>query len=206
MSMRHTTTGRRALAAAALAAVFGLALTGCGDDGGSDEAKQGGESSAKPSEPATSPTEEKGEQQPDTATGENVDPNAKLAEVRGDGLVMTIHQAKRDSGGFITLQASIKNEGTQSKNTTAWAGTETALLAKNPNSVAGATLVDKVGKKRYYILRDTENRCLCTTGIPPLLAGKTTSVFMQFPAPPETTTEVDFTLPTFATTSVKISG
>ncbi|CAM5328497.1 hypothetical protein [Streptomyces badius] len=206
MSIRYTTTGRRALAAAALAAVFGLALTGCGDDGGSDEAKHGGESSAKPSGPATSPTEGKGEQQPDTAAGENVDPNAKLAEVRGDGIVMTIHQAKRDSGGFITLQASIKNEGTQSKNTTAWAGTETALLAKNPNSVAGATLVDKVGKKRYYILRDTENRCLCTTGIPPLLAGKTTSVFMQFPAPPETTTEVDFTLPTFATTSVKISG
>ncbi|MET8940742.1 hypothetical protein ABZ329_23510 [Streptomyces rubiginosohelvolus] len=205
MSMRHTTTGRRALAAASLAAVFSLALTGCGDDGGG-EAKQGGENSAKPSEPATPPTEEKGEQQPDTAAGENVDPNAKLAEIRGDGLVMTIHQAKRDSGGFITLQASIKNEGTQSKNTTAWAGTETALLAKNPNSVAGATLVDKVGKKRYYILRDTENRCLCTTGIPPLLAGKTTSVFMQFPAPPETTTEVDFTLPTFATTSVKISG
>ncbi|MGW4039675.1 hypothetical protein ACWEIM_25935 [Streptomyces sp. NPDC004778] len=206
MSIRHTTTGRRALVAASLAVVCSLALTGCGDDGGGDEAKQGGENSAKPSEPATPPTEEKGEQQPDTAAGENVDPNAKLAEIRGDGLVMTIHQAKRDSGGFITLQASIKNEGTQSKNTTAWAGTETALLAKNPNSVAGATLVDKVGKKRYYILRDTENRCLCTTGIPPLLAGKTTSVFMQFPAPPETTTEVDFTLPTFATTSVKISG
>ncbi|MEU9707065.1 hypothetical protein AB0E21_00385 [Streptomyces sp. NPDC047967] len=206
MSIRHTTTGRRALAAAALATVISLAVTGCGDDGGSDEAKQGGDNPAKTSEPAAPPTEEKGEQQPGTAAGENVDPNAKLAEVRGDGLVMTIHQAKRDSGGFITLQASIKNEGTQSKNTTAWAGTETALLAKNPNSVAGATLVDKVGKKRYYILRDTENRCLCTTGIPPLLAGKTTSVFMQFPAPPETTTEVDFTLPTFATTSVKISG
>ncbi|CAM5583152.1 hypothetical protein [Streptomyces] [Streptomyces griseus] len=172
MSIRHTTTGRRALAVAALTAVFGLALTGCGDDGGSDEAKQGGENSAKSSAPASPPTEEKGEQQPDTAAGENVDPNAKLAEIRGDGLVMTIHQAKRDSGGFITLQASIKNEGTQSKNTTAWAGTETALLAKNPNSVAGATLVDKVGKKRYYILRDTENRCLCTTGIPLFWPGR----------------------------------
>ncbi|WP_433402660.1 hypothetical protein [Streptomyces sp. CA-146814] len=206
MSIRHTTTGRKALAAAALTAVFGLALTGCGGDGGSDEAQQGGENSAQPSAPAPAPTEDKGEQQPDTAAGENVDPNVKLAEIRGDGLIMTIHQAKRDSGGFVTVQASIRNDGTQSKNTTAWAGTETALLAKNPNSVAGATLVDKVGKKRYYILRDTENRCLCTTGIPPLLAGKTTSVFMQFPSPPNTTTEVDFTLPTFGTTSVKISG
>ncbi|WP_097866641.1 hypothetical protein [Streptomyces sp. rh34] len=206
MSMRHTTTGRRALAAAALTAVFSLALAGCGDDGGSDEAKQGGKNSAAPSAPVSPSEDEDGDQSPDTAAGENVDPNAKLAEVRGDGLVMTIHQAKRDSGGFVTLQASIRNDGTESRNTTAWAGTESALLAKNPNSVAGATLVDKVGKKRYYILRDTESRCLCTTGIPPLLAGKTTSVFMQFPAPPSTTTEVDFTLPTFATTSVRISG
>ncbi|MEV8445383.1 hypothetical protein [Streptomyces parvus] len=203
MSMRRTTT-RRAMAAVSMTAALAFALAGCGDDGGE---KPGNEGSSAPSAPASPSAEDKGEpQQEDTAAGENVDPNAKLAEIRGDGLVMTIHQAKRDSGGFITLQASIKNEGTQSKNTTAWAGTETALLAKNPNSVAGATLVDKVGKKRYYILRDTENRCLCTTGIPPLLAGKTTSVFMQFPAPPETTTEVDFTLPTFATTSVKISG
>ncbi|WP_439082337.1 hypothetical protein [Streptomyces sp. WL006] len=204
MSIRHTAVGLRVLTAAALTTVLGLALTSCGDDGGSDEAKQGAQGSSAP--PAPSPAEKKEEGQPDTAAGEGVDPNAKLAEVRGDGMVMTIHQAKRDPGGFITLQASIKNEGTQSKNTVAWAGTETALLAMNPNSVAGATLVDKVGKKRYYILRDTENRCLCTTGIPPLLAGKTTSVFMQFPAPPSTTTEVDFTLPTFATTSVKISG
>ncbi|SCE60759.1 hypothetical protein GA0115253_108737 [Streptomyces sp. Termitarium-T10T-6] len=204
MSMRRTTTTRRALAAVSVTAALAFALAGCGDDGGE---KPGNEGSSASSAPASPSAEDKGEsQQEDTAAGENVDPNAKLAEIRGDGLVMTIHQAKRDSGGFITLQASIKNEGTQSKNTTAWAGTETALLAKNPNSVAGATLVDKVGKKRYYILRDTENRCLCTTGIPPLLAGKTTSVFMQFPAPPETTTEVDFTLPTFATTSVKISG
>ncbi|MET8731358.1 hypothetical protein ABZV81_29910 [Streptomyces parvus] len=204
MSMRRTTTTRRAMAAVSVTAALAFALAGCGDDGGE---KPGNEGSSAPSAPASPSAEDKGEsQQEDTAAGENVDPDAKLAEIRGDGLVMTIHQAKRDSGGFITLQASIKNEGTQSKNTTAWAGTETALLAKNPNSVAGATLVDKVGKKRYYILRDTENRCLCTTGIPPLLAGKTTSVFMQFPAPPETTTEVDFTLPTFATTSVKISG
>ncbi|UZI29049.1 hypothetical protein [Streptomyces sp. VB1] len=206
MSIRHTTTGRRALAAAALIAVFGLVLTGCGDDASSDEAKQGGENSAAPSAPASPSEAEDGDQQPDTAVGENVNPNAKLAEVRSSGLVMTIHHVQRDAGGFVTLQASITNEGTESRNTTAWAGTESALLAKNPNSVAGATLVDKIGKKRYYILRDTESRCLCTTGIPPLLAGKTTSVFMQFPAPPSTTTEVDFTLPTFATTSVKISG
>ncbi|MFE4382018.1 hypothetical protein [Streptomyces cyaneofuscatus] len=205
MSFRLTTTTRRFALAIAATAAFTLGLSGCGDDGGAEPRSEG---SSEPSAPASSPTaEDKGEQQVGTAAGENVDPNAKLAEARGlDGLTLVINQVKRDSGGFVTVQGVIKNEGTQSANTTAWAGSETALLAANPNSVAGATLVDKVGKKRYYILRDTENRCLCTTGIPPLMAGKTTSVFMQFPSPPADATEVDFTLPTFATTSLKISG
>lgn len=80
------------------------------------------------------------------------------------------------------------------------------IVNKNPNSVAGATLVDKVGKKRYYVLRDTDSRCLCTTAISSLAPGKTAPFFIQFPAPPQGTTEVDFSLPTFATTSLKISG
>ncbi|WP_432148899.1 hypothetical protein [Streptomyces sp. bgisy029] len=204
MSFRRTTTTRR-FALAAAAAALTLGLSGCGDDGGAEPRS---ERSSEPSASASStPAEDKGEQQVDTAAAENVDPNARLAEARGlDGLTLVINQVKRDSGGFVTVQGVIKNEGTQSANTTAWAGSETALLAANPNSVAGATLVDKAGKKRYYILRDTESRCLCTTGIPPLMAGKTTSVFMQFPSPPADTTEVDFTLPTFATTSLKISG
>lgn len=66
--------------------------------------------------------------------------------------------------------------------------------------------MDKAGKKRYYILRDTDGRCLCTTGMSAVQPGASVPVFMQFPAPPAETTEVDFNLPTFATTSLKISG
>ncbi|MEU1470839.1 hypothetical protein ABZ434_21715 [Streptomyces sp. NPDC005761] len=200
MSIRRTTKSRRVVAAASMAAVLTLVVTGCGgDDGGSKEGA-GSSTSAKPS------GEDKGAGD-DTAAGDKVDPNAKLAEAKGQGgLTIVINQVKRDSGGFITVQGEIKNEGDQSKNTAGWAGSESAVVAKNPNSVAGATLVDKVGKKRYYILRDTDSNCLCTTGILPLQPGKSTPVFMQFPAPPETSTEVDFTLPTFATTSLKISG
>ncbi|MEU6013578.1 hypothetical protein ABZ826_05755 [Streptomyces sp. NPDC047515] len=203
MSIRRSTLSRRAVAAVSLTAALAFAVTGCGTDGGGKTNDAG---SSPSSEPSKSSDGDKEAKQEDTAAGDKVDPNVKLAEVKGDGLTLTINQVKRDSGGFITVQGEIKNESGQSRNTSAWSGTESAIVAKNPNSVAGATLVDKVGKKRYYVLRDTENRCLCTTSIPPLLAGKTTPVFMQFPAPPNTTTEVDFTLPSFATTSLKISG
>ncbi|MET8839636.1 hypothetical protein AMK14_04070 [Streptomyces sp. TSRI0445] len=205
MSMRRTTTTRRAMTAVTLTAALALALAGCGDDGGDEP---GNEGSSAPSAPASPSAEDKGDsQQEDTAAGENVDPGAKLAEARGQsGLTLVINQVKRDSGGFVTVQGEIKNGGSSTQNTSNWVGQESALVAKNPNSVAGATLVDKGGKKNYYVLRDTDGRCLCTTAIVPLSPGESASVFMQFPAPPAETTEVDFTLPTFATTSLKISG
>ncbi|WP_327268426.1 hypothetical protein OG233_10770 [Streptomyces sp. NBC_01218] len=204
MSIRRTTTPRRAVAAVVVTSAVVLALAGCGGDEGGDSQSQGSTPTAAPASPSD---ENKGAQQEDTAAGENVDPEVKLAEVQGQGgLLLVVHQVRRDAGGFLTVQAEIKNEGDQARNTSSWAGQESALVAKNPNSVAGATLVDKQGKKRYYVLRDTDARCLCTTEIVPLAPGKSTSVFMQFPAPPQTTTEVDFTLPTFATASLKISG
>lgn len=200
MSIRRTTKSRRAAAAASLVAALAFVVTGCGGDDGGKKGDAGSSSSAEPSE------EGKGSSD-DTAAGDKVDPNVKLAEVRGqNGVLLVVNEVKRDSGGFVTVQGEIKNEGNLSVNPAAWAGNESVIVRKNLNSVGGATLVDKAGKKRYYILRDTDGRCLCTNGIRPLAPGKSVPVFMQFPAPPDTTAEVDLSLPTFATTSLKISG
>ncbi|TXS37768.1 hypothetical protein [Streptomyces sp. OR43] len=200
MSIRRTTKSRRVAAAASMVAALAFVVTGCGGDGGGKEGDAGSSSSAKPSEEGKGPSD-------DTAAGDKVDPNVKLAEVKGqNGVLLVVNEVKRDSGGFVTVQGEIKNEGDLSVNPAAWAGNESVIVRKNLNSVGGATLVDKAGKKRYYILRDTDGRCLCTTGIRPLAPGKSLPVFMQFPAPPDTTTEVDLSLPTFATTSLKISG
>ncbi|MFJ9622211.1 hypothetical protein [Streptomyces sp. NPDC101181] len=202
MSMRRITTTRGM--AVVTAAVAALVLAGCGDDGGKQEDAQ---ESATPSAPASSPATDKGQGQKDTAADEGVDPDANLAELRGqNGLTLVVNQVERDSGGFVTVQGEITNTGDSTQNTSNWVGQESALVAKNPNSVAGATLVDKKGKKNYYVLRDTDGRCLCTTALVPLSAGESAAVFMQFPSPPQETTEVDFTLPTFATASLKISG
>ncbi|MFD4942942.1 hypothetical protein ACFWNT_10465 [Streptomyces sp. NPDC058409] len=205
MSIRRSTKSRRVVAAVSLAAALALTAVGCGTDGGGGKNDDAGSSPS--STPSKSSEEDKGAKQEDTAAGDNVDPNVKLAQVNGrDGLILVVNEVKRDSGGFVTVSGVIKNDGDGIRSGGQWAGSESTIVANNPNSVAGATLVDKAGKKRYYILRDTDGRCLCTTGLTAIQPGKSVSVFMQFPAPPETTTEVDFTLPTFATASLKISG
>ncbi|MFD7626040.1 hypothetical protein ACFV7Q_08325 [Streptomyces sp. NPDC059851] len=128
-----------------------------------------------------------------------------IATLKGqEGMVLEINSAQRDPGGFLTINGQLKNTGSQSyKDTVAWRGIE---LKGTGESVAGATLVDKVGKKRYYVLRDTESRCLCTSGISSVDAGQVVPFFAQFPTPPTSTTEVEFNLPTFATATIKISG
>ncbi|MDX3764898.1 MULTISPECIES: hypothetical protein [unclassified Streptomyces] len=203
MSIRRTARTRRVVAAVSMTAALALAVTACGSDDGGKTKDPGSSSSSAPSKPDG----DKGAAQEDTAAGDKVDPNVKLAEVRGDkDMLLVVNEVKRDSGGFVTVQGELKNQGDAAVNPSAWAGTESVIVSKNLNSVGGATLVDKAGKKRYYILRDTDGRCLCTTGMSAVQPGKSVPVFMQFPAPPSTTTEVDLSLPTFATTSLKISG
>ncbi|MFD6182516.1 hypothetical protein [Streptomyces goshikiensis] len=183
-------------AAVAVAAVLSLTLAGCG--GGDEKPKEA-------QKPAPSQPQGSGAQKPTPAGGGSAEPLEVIATSAGPaGIVLTLNSAVRDQGGFFTVSGQIKNGGSEAfVQTAAWRGDEKSASA---TSVAGATLTDKAGKKRYYVLRDTEGRCLCTIGLTRIAAGETIPFFAQFPAPPAGTTEVDFNLPTFATATIKVSG
>jgi hypothetical protein len=180
----------------AFTVVAGLALgaSGCGGGGGDDAKK-----------PQTSASSSKsGGSQPSAQEGQSGQP---LAELKGpNSLLLQITSATRDSGGFVTVNGTLKNDGADTAIIPSnLSGNETEII-KNGSSLGGATLVDSAGKKRYYVLRDTDGRPLTTTGLPALKAGQSLPVFMQFPSPPTSTTDVDFQLPGFATSTIKISG
>ncbi|WP_030774529.1 hypothetical protein [Streptomyces sp. NRRL F-2664] len=196
MSIRRMVRVRAGMAVAG-AAVMVVTLAGCG-----------GDSDGKSAEPQKSATAQSGgtaSQKAAPSTSQGSEPAAVIATLNGQaGMALEINSVQRDPGGFLTVSGQLKNTGSQSyKDTVAWRGIE---LKGTGESVAGATLVDKAGKKRYYVLRDTESRCLCTTGVSSVDAGQVIPFFAQFPAPPSSTSEVEFSLPTFATATVKISG
>ncbi|MFE9932837.1 hypothetical protein [Streptomyces sp. NPDC005533] len=195
MSIRHTVNVRGG-AAVAVAAVMALTLAGCG---GGDDGK------AKDPQKPNAPQSQGAGSQAAPSQGQSSAPPQIIATADGaNGMVLTINSATRDAGGFLTVNGQLKNNGKESfVGTAAWRGNE---LTQSGESVAGATLVDKTAKKRYYVLRDTDGRCLCTTGISSVGPGQTVPIFIQFPAPPTNTTEVEFSLPTFATAVVKVSG
>ncbi|MER6495108.1 MULTISPECIES: hypothetical protein [Streptomyces] len=193
MSIRFTAKARRGIVALTVAAGLAVGVAGCGGGGGDDK------------KPEASASASKGNgSQPSTQEGQSEVP---LAELKGqDGLLLQITSAERDAGGFVTVNGNLKNESDKSVVVPAAVRGDETEIVRNGRSLGGATLVDSKGKKRYYVLRDTDGRPLTTTGFSTLKAGETLAVFMQFPAPPEGTTEVAFQLPTFASAPIQISG
>ncbi|MFF7158217.1 hypothetical protein [Streptomyces sp. NPDC008139] len=190
--------GRRATIAVALAAGAAITLAGCGGGGGGgDKADNKPSTSASASKNAGSSG---GDTAAPSATATQI-----LAQIKGErDIEVTINSAVRDSGGFVTVQGVVTNNGTNIFNADNWVGNETALSSSGA-SVAGAVLVDEAGKKRYYVLRDTDGKCLCTMKLLSVQPKESRPFFAQFPAPPEATTQVSFELPTMPPAKITIS-
>ncbi|GAA2996189.1 hypothetical protein [Streptomyces fulvorobeus] len=197
MSNPHVRTMRRAGVAALMVATLALSMTACGSDDGKEPKAASSKASTEPS------TSDK-----DTGGGETVPDtsNILLTSKNDAGIDMVINTATRDSGGFLTVSGQFKNSsGSAFTIPITWNGPEVAVALKG-RSLAGMTLVDSQGKKRYYVLRDTDNRPLTTTDyFSRLEAGKSLSFFAQFPAPPDTTAKVDLQFPGFANAPIEIS-
>ncbi|MGW1980983.1 hypothetical protein ACWCPJ_00780 [Streptomyces collinus] len=193
MSIRFTAKARRGMVALTVAAGLAVGVAGCGGGGSGDKKPQTSASATK--DDGSEPSAQEGQS------------DSPLAELKGsDGLLLQITSAQRDSGGFVTVNGNLKNDGAKDLVVpSALSGNETEII-RNGRSLGGATLIDPQGKKRYYVLRDTDGRPLTTTGFSTLKPGENVAVFMQFPAPPANVSEVDFQLPTFPAASLKISG
>ncbi|MGA5583644.1 hypothetical protein ACPCIY_21375 [Streptomyces thermodiastaticus] len=192
MSMWCTAKARKGMVALTAAVGLAVGLSGCGGDDDSKEPQRAASASKSHASDVSA--------QEDTS-------QAPVAELKGqEGLILQVTSVQRDPGGFVTVNGRLKNDGAKSVVVPPQTSGNETEIVKNGPSLGGATLVDPKGKKRYYVLRDTDGRPLTSTGLGNLEAGQTLPVFMQFPAPPESTTEVTLQLPTFSSATVKISG
>ncbi|WP_369035046.1 hypothetical protein [Streptomyces adonidis] len=195
MDFRRTKKSRRALSTVAITTGLLLAVAGCGGGGDDDKASSTGSSS-------TPSAKDQGDADKEESQAPAADP--VLAEVKAGGLTLQVTSAARDEGGFVTVEGKVTN-GTGAPWVGAdWRGDENELV-KNGGSIAGASLLDPAGKKKYLVLRDTEGRCLCTRFTGGVGTGDTTEWFAQFPAPPEGTTNVDFQVGSMPPASIEIS-
>ncbi|GAA3374925.1 hypothetical protein GCM10020367_40690 [Streptomyces sannanensis] len=191
--MRRTAKARRALTAVAITTGLALTVVGCGGEE-DNKSKPGAASS-----PSTK--KDQGSEPQDQAPAAD----SVLAEVKGsDNITLVINSAVRDTGGFVTVNGKVKNGSGKYWIQALWAGNEQELVS-NSASMAGASLVDTAGKKKYLILRDTDGRCLCTRFTGGFKANEEKTFYAQFPAPPAGTTKVDFQIADMPPATIEIS-
>lgn len=197
MRMRHTMKARRALTAVAITTGMVLTVAGCGA-GEDDKSSSGSTASA-------TRTGKGSEGKPEDKEPETPPQETALAQVNGgDNITLTINSAVRDEGGFVTVEGKVENGSGGRWSAPGWQGSEREL-ADNSGSMAGSSLVDKVGKKKYLVLRDTDGRCLCTQFSGGFRTGDEKTWYAQFPAPPADATQVDFQIADMPPATIEIS-
>jgi hypothetical protein len=61
----------------------------------------------------------------------------------------------------------------------------------------GVYLVDAPGKKKYLVVRDAENHCVCSRGLPTLNAKSSVNLWAKFPVPPDSVLKIGVVVPHF---------
>jgi hypothetical protein len=187
---------RRAMTAVAITTGLVLTVAGCGGGGGDEPKSDKSSAPSSGQKDGGDDDKEKSEQPPAQ--------DKVLAESKQDDISLVVTSAVRDEGGFVTVSGRVTNNGSRLWVAADWRGDERELT-KNASSVAGASLVDKAGKKKYLILRDTGGRCLCTRFVGGVRSGDTADWYAQFPSPPEGTSKVEFQVGNMPPAPIEIS-
>ena len=110
------------------------------------------------------------------------------------GLKVEVLDLKRDGAGGVTLTLTITN---QTDKAVSLACQMRADGGDKCNELTGVYLIDAVNKKRYLVMRDTQNKCICTDSVENLPAKSSVSMWAKFAAPPPTIMTVTAVVPLF---------
>ena len=122
---------------------------------------------------------------------------AVLASADGEtaGLRVEVTELKRGSGDTVNLKFVLINDS--DKKLTLSGSYLGAGTGPDYKSVGGVHLVDPAGKKKYLVVRDAEQKCLCSTDIPDAGSNTRTNFWAKFPAPPADVQKVSVVIPHF---------
>jgi hypothetical protein len=158
---------------------------------------------AQPATPAPTPAAQTQTTAPPPATTSSAPvttaaPPSGIATADGEteGITAVAKELKRTSGDTVTLKLTIVNNSSKRMGF-GYAFGDKAHEITDFSSVGGLQLIDPVGKKKYFVARDTENKCVCSRDLKDLDAGKSINVWAKFPAPPEGVDKISIVIPHF---------
>jgi len=105
-------------------------------------------------------------------------------------------ELKHSSDNLVKLKFAVINDSDQDLTLTdGYIGTN--RHGNEYASVAGITLLDEAGKKKYFIVRDTEDTPVCSIAIENVKAHTRSQFWASYPAPPATVQQITVMIPHF---------
>ena len=119
-----------------------------------------------------------------------------LASTDGDkpGIRVEVVELKRTSGDTLNLKFAMINDSDHDMDFGYDFGDGST---SDISTVGGAHLIDAAGKKKYFVVRDTENACLCSRGLKWIKTKTRANLFAKFPAPPDDVQKITVVIPHF---------
>jgi hypothetical protein len=112
------------------------------------------------------------------------------------GLRVEVTELKRGSGGTVNLKFAMVN-GTAEPVHLSYDYGDGSYGAADFNAVGGVHLIDQVGKKKYFVARDTDHKCVCSQGVKGIPPGGRANLWAKFPAPPDDVNQITVVVPKF---------
>lgn len=118
-----------------------------------------------------------------------------VADGETSGTKVEVHELKR-GGNSLMLKIAIVNDSEQPVVFNYNFGDQDRSV-KDFNTIGGVTLVDAAGKKKYFVVRDTEDTCVCSSNIKDIAPKSRKNLWAKFPAPPDDVQKISVVIPHF---------
>ncbi|HEV7570828.1 MAG TPA: hypothetical protein VGQ21_04960 [Thermoanaerobaculia bacterium] len=112
------------------------------------------------------------------------------------GTRVDVMELKRGSGGTVTLKMAFVNDSDKAIGF-GYNFADPDHQIRDHGSIGAVQLVDPVGKKKYFVARDSEGKCVCSTNIPDVAPHSRLSLWAKFPAPPDDVQKISIVIPHF---------
>ena len=107
-----------------------------------------------------------------------------IAKTDGEktGLSIEVTELKRSSGDTLTLRFNLVNDSAEAFKPGGWYfGDYKDHQNQDIGNLGAITLIDAVGRKKYFVVRDTDQNCICSNGIPTIDAKSRVALWARFP-------------------------
>jgi hypothetical protein len=111
------------------------------------------------------------------------------------GVRLEVTELSRSSGDTLTLKFTIINESDEGLDFGHEFGDPS--IGSDYGSIGGTHLIDNEGQKKYLVLRDEDQKCVCSSDLSSVEAGSSLNLWAKFPAPPGDVKQVSIVVPHF---------